>query len=255
MSVGKFFLYFIFVLALAGCVVKSRSDKASEFSPEGGSVTSSKEEVSLLNDRRSIEELRKNIPEETRDRNDALKSILSLMGEVKVHPSKVRSKFNKLQRDRRTKFQKKYSKERDQFTKNERKDRDNFRKMISKKRDELRDMKLDRDQRKEKYDELDAESKDFYGRQRDARKEFESDMREKQKDFYDELKQQRDEFSEEWRIYNRRWRDWQDEKKKKARLNRNSMNVSPSGSMNTQDASGFQQLNSTQGQALSPDDQ
>ena len=79
--------------------------------PERESYTEVDEsEVSVAGDQQSIEELRKNIPPEVRDRNDTLKMILSLMGEVKVHPQKVRQKFNKFQRKRRTKFQKEHRK-------------------------------------------------------------------------------------------------------------------------------------------------
>ncbi|MCB0357970.1 MAG: hypothetical protein KDD40_13230, partial [Bdellovibrionales bacterium] len=102
MSVGKIFLYSLFVVFFTRCAAPSGSYKSKKSSEKD--LASS--EVSLAKDQQSLEELRKNIPQDVKARNDSLKIILNMMGELKEHPQKVRDKFNRFQRQRRTKFQK-----------------------------------------------------------------------------------------------------------------------------------------------------
>ena len=83
-------------------------------------------EVSLKDDRRSIEELRQNIPPEIRAENDALKESLALLGEVKKSPQEHREKFDRKMREMREKKRKERQKTRQEFSKNERTKRDKF---------------------------------------------------------------------------------------------------------------------------------
>ena len=243
MSVGKKFLYPLFVLFFCQC--SHSPHRPRDFV---GSSSNSGEEVSLDSDQKAIEELRKNIPPGVRLRNNELKVIMSGMGELKEHPQRVREKFNHFQRKQRSRFQKEYNNNRSDFTQREKKERDMFLKKMNKKREQGRTQKLDREQRNAFYTQLENERKDFFDEQKNQRREFESEMQQKSRDFYAHLREQQNEFNVEWRIYNKRWQDWQQEKNKRS-------SVTPNKPFTESDLKGFQQLQNAPGEQLSTDNQ
>ncbi|MCB9025012.1 MAG: hypothetical protein H6625_01735 [Bdellovibrionaceae bacterium] len=249
MSIGKIFLYSLYVLFLSHCsAFKHKNTSTLDQKGEGT-------EVSVKEDKAALEELRKNIPPDVREHNDTLKIILSMMGELKTHPQKVREKFNHFQRQRRTKFQKEHNKIRKNFSRNEKQLRDSFLKDIKKKRDEGKAQNMERDQRNEFYAKLEYQRKNYFDEQRDKRKDFESEMQQKSRDFYSELNEQQKEFNEEWRIYNKRWQDWQkskDIKKKESRELRESS--SQNRYLSPQEEQDFKYLQNSSGQKLSTED-
>ena len=166
-------------------------------------------EVSLSGDQKSIEQLRQNIPAEKKADNDLLKETLGMMGEVKYPPQKHRDKFNKQMREIRNDRRKSDRKLRDDFRKKERKDREAFQKAHRQRREKFNKLKMDRDQRREFYNEQDEIQKDFFAGQRDARKEFDADMRTKTSDFNAYLKERQDEFDAEYRVYSKKYSDYQ----------------------------------------------
>ncbi|MCB0357576.1 MAG: hypothetical protein KDD40_11240, partial [Bdellovibrionales bacterium] len=65
------------------------------------------------------------------------------------------------------------------------------------------------------------------------------------------LREQQKEVNEEWRIYNKRWNDWQKDKKDQRRQ---KINSSQNSSVNPQELKDFEQLQQQPGQRLSTDD-
>lgn len=219
LSVGKIFLSLLMVLFYLGCTTKNRpSDMTGELTQD------SEVETSLSSDQKEIEKLRANIPEDIKRSNDSLKEIIELMGELKVHPSKVREKFDKKHRDRRNDFQKDFRKTRENFNKDERKKRDAFLANQKKERDSAKKSDMTREQNVEFYAEIDRKRRDFFAEQNEIRRTFDSEQKEKSQDFYEELNQQRKEFNEEWKSYNQRWQEWQKNERDRKRNKQSQWN-------------------------------
>jgi len=239
LSDGKFFLICLLVLSGLSCGhTYTAVDDGSD------------EEISLKQDQQDIEELRKNIPSEIRHRNDMLKVILESMGQIKDRPSRVRQKFNREVRKRRSAFQKNQHRQREKYNKNERRQREAFLKQLKKERDNFRSHKATKEQRSDFYNRQDQKRRDYFANQRDKRREFDSDAREKSNDFYADTRAMEREFSQEWRIYNRKWRDLQKQKE----LERKQRLKGIKG-VSSQDASGFEQMQQVPGTHLGTDSQ
>jgi hypothetical protein len=231
-SVGKKFLGLVIGLALfvSGCTIvqKSREDggpveTGSVATPKTAAAAESPEpavadgEVSIREDMTTIEDLRKNIPEQKRQENDALKNVLSLLGEVKAPPAQHRDKFNRVMRDMREKRRREAQKTRENFNKKERKDREAFLKDLKESREKFNKSKTDKDERKDFYNDQDMRRREFFANERDARKEFESEIRQQDSDFNAFYREKNDEFNKELRIYTQSFNDLQKAAKEKER--------------------------------------
>lgn len=218
-SVGKFcrmFLWSSFVFILSCAVVTVERPAKTQPTSEPVSTPTEKKakpEVSLAEDRKTVEELRQNIPEPIRSDNDLLKETLSLLGEVKLPPQRHRQRFDRLMRKIRDKHQKQTRKEREQFTKKQKKDRDQFLATLKKEREEFKDKKTERDERKEFYDQQDARRKEYFANERDARKEFDSEMHSRNSDFNALMRDRQKDFSEELRVYKKNYDEMLKQKK------------------------------------------
>ncbi len=230
-SDGKIFLAAL-IIFMVGCSTSSKSSRRDK-------TPADEAEVSVAQDAQTVEELRKNIPEDIRLRNDELKEVLSLMGEVKRHPQEIKDKFDRIQRNRRDKFTRENQRSRDAFTKTERKDKEQFLKKITSDRNDFnKNKKTTVEERHEFYNEQDAKRTDFFAGQRDKRGDFENEYSQKNKDFYAELNQQQKEFMEEWRNYKVKWENWQNSKNPKTSPAADDaafdkMNVVPAESLET----------------------
>lgn len=236
-SVGKIFLQLICValslaFAVSGCTIvqKGRSGESPSSSESNGdsvaanAIPSASElanpdtgfgETSIREDIETLADLRKDIPEQKRRENDALKEVLSLLGEVKAPPEKHREKFNRTMRNMREKRRRQMTKTRDNFNKRERKDRETFLKNLKEAREDFTQKKNDRDERKEFYDEQDEKRREYFANERDARREFESEMRQSDSDFNAFYREKTDEFHKELRIYTQQYQDLQKRLKEK----------------------------------------
>lgn len=166
------------------------------------------EEVSLKADRGQFAELRKQIPEETRRENDELAFVLELMARGDEEPGRIRDRFNKALRDRRSKHDKDLRKQREEFTKQERKSRDSFLKAQAKERESfLRSTRGQKhsdelaDERQEFFKTQDEKRREYFANERDARKEFESRLTEARRAFEDYAREKTNHFNQEYRAY------------------------------------------------------
>lgn len=231
LSYGKNFLHgvkmriltqILFLLVLStGCTLVHQRDVGKQ---DKGAYTEVDGEVRQVSDQASVEELRKNIPQQKRIENDQLKEILSLMGEVKEEPNRIRSRFNKVMRKRREVFRRDHRRKRDDFSKAEKKTKSQFLKSLYKERDEFKKQKgIEREERKEFFAKQDLKRKDFFADLRDKRKDFESEMSQVSKDFNAEVREHTRHFQQEYRAYSKRYRDWKKEqRKKKSQLRKSS---------------------------------
>ena len=159
------------------------------------------DEVSLQADRSQFDELRKDIPAETKRENDELAFIRGLMAEGTEEPSKVRDRFSKAIRDRRERFDRDMRKRRDDYTKVERKNREDFLKNAEREREGIRKRQMSGDERKRFFADQDAKRQDFFSQQNDKRKDFESKVTEDRKAFEDYARERTNEFNAEYRDY------------------------------------------------------
>lgn len=182
-------------------------------------------EISLTKDREELQELRKNIPEETQKENDELALITQLMVEPKTNPSRLRQQFQYATQKKRKTFRDKVEKLRKDFKKEERKLRDDFVKTAKLKRKAIDPKALERDEMRERYQELDKERRDFFSEERERRRSFEAEISAQTKDFNDYMRQKSREFSDQIREYTRRYNDLKKAEKEKSKAKANEFDA------------------------------
>lgn len=179
-------------------------------------------EVSLTSDQKAVEDLRKNVPPEKRKENDELAIILSLMGEIKLEPSTIREKYDRLMRKRREDFRRTQQKEREVYSREERKRREEFLATQKKERDAFKARKADREATQNFFAEQELKRKDFFANEREKRSEFESSSREKNNDFNANMREWQQTFTQELRVYSQRHREWKKANQEKLKSGLNS---------------------------------
>ena len=171
------------------------------------------ERYSLVEDRAKFEDLRKDIPTETKIRNDEKALIMDWMADYQKEPSDIRNKFSTLVMRKRENFNKDMNKIREQYSKEETKKKDAFNKSLAEERAEIKDQKVTREKRTELYGEIDGKRKDFYAQLREDRDSFETDYRQKRKDFEEYLKERSDSFYAELKDYTLKFNELKKQKK------------------------------------------
>ena len=252
---------------LGSCAIKTRNDLKEEEVTKAN-LNQEKLEYSLKEDRSHLDELRKDIPEPIKQKNDELALVLDLMKDLKLHPSKVRNRFDKVLRKKRNAFNKKKRRERDDYTKNERKERDQFLAEIKKMREEFKDSKPDKEKRKRFNRDYKEKRDDFFNTAREKRLEKESIWREKSREFEAYIREKRYEFNDEMRSYSKRYYEYHKNKKLKKkterkanRLRRQNRLYSPGDMFSTKSPSAaakkeddFDNIYSKPAMPLQPDD-
>lgn len=211
-------LVFSLGATLAACAVTTRHDQEPKVAPtaEAGDGGSTNAEVSLAGDRGSVEELRKNIPPAKREANDDLRAVLSLFGEVKVPPEKIRDRYQRIIQREREKFRRDNQREREAYDRDEKKRRDEFNNKIKAEREDFNPKRYSNDDRKKFYDDLEQKRRDFNADEHTKRDDFNASVKEKSDDFNSQMRDRDQEFNEQYRAYTLRYNDWQKEIKNKA---------------------------------------
>lgn len=169
------------------------------------------DKYSLAQDRKEMEELRAQIPEQRKRDNDELALMLKLTENVGQQPSDIRNKFDQLVRKRREQFDKDIQRERDQYGKIERKERDQFLKEQDRKRAEFNKEKHKREEKDEFYRDSEQRRSQFFADSREKRDDFEADIRERRKNFEDYMREKNNAFNQEMRSYTERYNAWKKE--------------------------------------------
>lgn len=166
-----------------------------------------KEEISLRADRSHLDELRKEIPDEKRRANDELALLTHLLTEVKMPPSEVQARYQRIVRTRREAFRKKVSQLRNNFNRTEKKRRDDFLNESKRAREEFKKIKADREYTKEFFADQEAKRRTFFDAEKDRRKAFESELRSQTQDFEAYMRERNKEFQEQARLYAKRYHE------------------------------------------------
>jgi hypothetical protein len=206
-SYGKKFLIGFgaaIMVCLSSCATETKHDQGTNG-----------DEVSLKDDRRSVEELRKNIPEEKRKENDELKEILSMFGTVKEEPSRIQDRYQRATQRMREKFHRDTERERQNFDRNEKKQRDDFNRKMTDEKDKFTNSKPSSEDRKRFFDDQEQKRRDFNEDERTKRDDFNRDAREKADDFNSTMHDKDQEFNDEYRAYNTRYIQWKNEQREK----------------------------------------
>lgn len=231
-------------LALLGCVFlfigcSSLDDRNNYYKSTNEDRPLVDEKYKLSADRKKLEELRNEIPEDRKTQNDELAFVLQLMSEHKKSPSEVRSKFDDALRKKREKFSKDMTKERENFNKVERKNREEFLKNMDSERKDFMRVKHPKEERDDFFARQDARRKEYFEDQREKRNDFESDMTERRKNFEDYAREKTSEFNQEWRSYQKRYDEIKKEKEAEKTAEKMKMSTGSLADKKPQDASNY----------------
>ncbi len=219
-------------LALVAC---SSDEKKSQnmFREAGENRPLVDGKYSLADDRKALDDLRAQVPEDKRQANDEMAFVMNLVSDektgLKKSPSEIRSKFDSILRKKRDLFDKDMRKERDEFTKVERKKRETFLKEVDKARDQFGKESHTREEKNEFYKEIDAKRSEFFSVERDKRNDYESDNRERRKNFEDYTRQKSDEFNQEMRAYQKRFDEAKKQREEEKKAKEQGRNAGPYG--------------------------
>ncbi len=177
---------------IAGCatepVKKATKEEASQ-------------EIHLKEDRKKLEEIRKEVPEETREFNDETALILNLFNDTNRTPSEVQSKFYTMTNKKRDEYSKAERRRREDYSTDERKRRDKFSEQARRSRESSKIGKMTKEDRSSFFTEQDTERRRFYADEMDARRSFESKLREERQEFDSHMRDMRSRFDSEYRNY------------------------------------------------------
>lgn len=181
---------------------------ASESDDQGDS-----QEYSLEQDRKELEKLREEIPEDVRKKNDDLGFILRLFDDKTRDPGKIRAEFNRtfnrLRKNKNAEFQR----ERKKFKDAEKKKRKENIEQAKKKRKEFLAQDPSSDSKKAFFDQERTDRKVFFSEEKEKRNDFESDYRSRKKDFDEFLKTKRDLFNDRYRQFEKERRELKKQQK------------------------------------------
>ena len=174
-----------------------------------------KQEQSLSSDRKQLEALRSQIPEDKKMRNDEEAQWLEWMGKVEKKPTDIRNRYYEITRKQRERHRAKVQKLRDEFSKKERADREQFMKQSKEARDKFVKRKSkSSDAQKSFFSEEEDKRKAFFSEQQDRRKSFDSELNMQSQDFEANMREQQKAFNERIREYTDRYNRAQKETNK-----------------------------------------
>lgn len=162
------------------------------------------DEMSLKADREKLEELRKDIPQETQKKNDELALYLDLMNKGTESPQAVRDRFFYMVQKRRTTFREKVQRLREDFRKDETQRREKNLAAQKSKRDSFLKRKTDAKATREFFAEQERERQRFVADERDRRQSFEAELNAQSKDFDSYMRERQKEFDEQFRLYSKK---------------------------------------------------
>lgn len=206
----------VLAFSLVGC--SSKDKQKNTYVDPNASDTLVAEKYSIAADRKAIDELRKNVPQEKKQENDELAFVLALTNEVKLPPSKVREEFDKVSRKKREIFNKDMQKERENFNSSEKKKKEEFLKAQDNEKKEFMKQTFTREQKNEFFKEVDAKRTQYFSDEKERRADYESQAREKRKNFEDYYKEKNDTFNQEYRSYSKRYDEMKKQKREQDKL-------------------------------------
>ncbi len=234
----KFIPHLTFALALlftiSGCVSGGNSSAARA----GDRKTVEQElsaEMSLKQDRESLDDLRKDIPQETQKANDELALFLNLMKQGNENPQMIRNKFNVMVQKKRAAFRDKVAKLRENYRDEETKRREKQLDAAKSKRDSYLKKKHDNKENREFFAGQEKERLSFSADERERRTAFEGEINAQSKDFDSYMRERQKEFDEQYRLYSKKFSERPKDKKAATGDEFNRLDQAPATTLGTED--------------------
>ena len=186
---------------------------------KNGAESTSAAEVSLKADRSEFDELRKDMPPEVRKENDELAGILQMLrnpnGEYE-RPERIRERFSKIMRDKRSRNDKQFRQEREDFNRLEKDKREEFTETQKSEKEDFLGDKPSSEKRKRFFDKQEEKRSCFYDDAREKRRSFEAEISTRRRNFEDYVREKTNLFNAELRNYQKEY----DERRKGEDLKR-----------------------------------
>jgi hypothetical protein len=203
----------IFGLIVAGCISRRPDPEKVRQQDRERVKLELNQEMSLKEDRDSLNELRKEVPADTQKSNDELALFLNLIKQGTETPQTVRDKFNGLVMKKRSSFREKVERLRNKFRDDETLRRETFMRDQQKKRDNYLRRKHDPRDQRDFLRDLEKDRVTYFADERDRRSSFESEIRAQSRDFDSYMRERQKEFDEQYRIYSKKFSEKPKEKK------------------------------------------
>ncbi len=199
-------------------------------------------EVSLAADRRELDELRRDLPDDVKRQNDELALVLSFLKDGDEDPNKLRDRFQSALRKKREAVDKSQRRRREDFSRSEREAREKFTTEQKSEREEFLSRKRESSARQKFFDQQDEKRRRFHADAQERRKDFEALITEERRDFESMVREKTNFFNQEWRGYRERWTERKrvlDEKKRReVRAAKSALAGSPESTATTGSSSG-----------------
>lgn len=224
----------LILLYLSGCVTKRReaevrADDRKIVEQELGT------EMSLREDRDSLKDYRREVPEDTQKQNDELALFLNLMRQGNENPQMVRDRFNVMVQKKRATFRDKAAKLREIYRDEETKRREKHLEQAKIKRERYLRRKLDAKDNREFFNELEKERLTFSATERARRTSFEAEVGAQSKDFDAYMREKQKEFDEQYRLYTKKFSERPKDKKAATGDEFKRLEQAPATSLGTED--------------------
>ena len=226
-------IFLSLVVLITACASR---DQAKARKSDRETVTSElTKEMSLKEDRDSLNDLRKEIPEETQKQNDELALYLNLMSQGNEKPQMARDKFNLMVQKKRAVFRDKVAKLRENYRDDETARREKQLDAAKIKRDAFLKKKRDPKETREFFQEQEKERLGFAGDERARRTAFEGEINAQSKDFDSYMREKQKEFDEQYRLYTKKYSEKPKDKKAATGDEFRRLEQAPATSLGTED--------------------
>lgn len=209
------------LVASLGCAVKT-VDRGGESPDEAATGTAQdpmrSSEISLAADRKELDQLRQEMPDDVKKQNDELALVLSFLKDGDEDPNKLRDRFQAALRKKREAVDKNLRRRREDFNRSEREAREKFTAEQKAGREDFLGRRRSSADQKRYLDGQDEKRRRFHADAQERRKDFEAQITEERRDFESLVREKTNFFNQEWRGYRERWTERKrllDEKKRR----------------------------------------
>ncbi|GEM_PF-3987690 len=212
----------VFAMATSmGCAVKTVDRGGESSSESAGGATQDpmrSSEISLAADRKELDQLRQEMPDDVKKQNDELALVLSFLKDGDEDPNKLRDRFQTALRKKREAVDKNHRRRREDFNRSEREAREKFTAEQKAGREDFLGRRRSSADQKRYLEGQEEKRRRFYADAQERRKDFEAQITEERRDFESLVREKTNFFNQEWRGYRERWTERKrllDEKKRR----------------------------------------
>lgn len=225
----------LFAFVVTGCMSRRPDPEKVRQQDRDQVKRELEQEMSLKQDRESLNSLRTEVPTETRKSNDELALFLNLIKQGTETPQNVREKFNSLVMKKRSAFREKVERLRGKFRDDETRKRETFLRDQQRKRDNYLRRKRDPRDQRDFLADMEKDRQQYFADERARRSSFESEVSAESKDFDSYMRERQKEFDEQYRIYSKKFSEKPKDKKAVTGDEFKRLEDSPAAPLGTED--------------------